>query len=146
MIISKQISPGTAGILSRSPRTLDGYSVVPIKKKFWDKQGVGLLSRTIQWKPWWRKPNNFILLYGKRRKVRLREIFYDEFDGITIFSSPFPIVGFLEQILEWWRPKWKSVCWPLKCSFINFASHQPRGKRISRRPKWEKPFHVWWSS
>jgi len=82
VIIGKSISPGTAGILSRSPRKLDGYSVIPIKEKFWDKQGVGLLNRAIPWKPWWRKPNNFILLYEKRRKARLREIFYDEFDGV----------------------------------------------------------------
>jgi hypothetical protein len=60
---------------------LDRYFVIPIKEKFWGKQGVGLLSRTIPWKPWWRKPNSSILFYGKRGKTKLREICYEEFDG-----------------------------------------------------------------
>jgi glycosyltransferase involved in cell wall biosynthesis len=40
------------GILSRSPKKLERYFVIPIKEKYWGKLGVGLLNRTIQWKPW----------------------------------------------------------------------------------------------
>ena len=45
------VFPGIAGILSRSSKKFGGYFVIPIKAKLWDKQGIRLLNRTIQWKP-----------------------------------------------------------------------------------------------
>jgi hypothetical protein len=50
-------------------------------KILWQAGRRGLLSRTIQWKPWWQKSNSSILFYGKRGKPKLRDIFYEEFDG-----------------------------------------------------------------
>jgi hypothetical protein len=59
------------------------YFVIPIKEKFWGKQVIGLLTRNIPWKRWSRRPNNSILLYGKRGRAKRLEIFYDEFDGVS---------------------------------------------------------------